>query len=209
MEAKFFKKSSFEINFSCSEVTQPLFLCEQPELRLALAGRGLEQLHHHERIREGVESWVPLQPRATHLFHFNSPHWATNVDDKQDVFGNCLLRKTLERNKLHLGNSIWRAMYYANLTFKFDKNSNTLYLHIYFILWRAFLNCRIIALCFPWWLSGKESAYQAGDAGSIPGLGRSPGEGNGNLLQCFCLRNPMNSEAWRATVHGVVKQLSN
>ena len=120
-----------------------------------------------------------------------------------------LLRKTLERNKLHLGNSIWRAMYYANLTFKFDKNSNTLYLHIYFILWRAFLNCRIIALRFPWWLSGKESAYQAGDAGSIPGLGRSPGEGNGNLLQCFCLRNLMNSEAWRATVHVVVKQLSN
>ena len=62
---------------------------------------------------------------------------------------------------------------------------------------------------FPGGSEGKESAYNAGDAGSIPGLGRSPGEGNGNLLQCFCLRNLMNSEAWRATVHGVVKQLSN
>ena len=57
-------------------------------LRLALGGRGLKQLHHHEAIREGRVSWAPLQPRATHLFHFNSPHWATNVDDKQDVFGN-------------------------------------------------------------------------------------------------------------------------
>ena len=35
----------------------------------------------------------------------------------------------------------------------------------------------------PWWLSGKESAYSAGDMGLIPGLGRSPGEGNGNPLQ--------------------------
>lgn len=86
--AKFFKKAGFEINFSCLEVTQPVLLCEQPELRLALGGRGLKQLHHYEEIREGRVSWVPLQPRATHLFHFNSPHWATNVDDKQDVFGN-------------------------------------------------------------------------------------------------------------------------
>ena len=43
------------------------------------------------------------------------------------------------------------------------------------------------------------------DTGSIPGLGRSPGEGNGNLLQYSCLENPMDRGAWRATVHGVVK----
>ena len=51
---------------------------------------------------------------------------------------------------------------------------------------------------------GKESACNAGDPGSIPGLGRSPGEGNGNPLQYSCLGNPMD-RAWQATVHGVPK----
>ena len=50
---------------------------------------------------------------------------------------------------------------------------------------------------------GKEHACQAGDVGSITGSGRSPGEGNGNLLQYSCLENPMDWGAWRATVHGV------
>ena len=44
------------------------------------------------------------------------------------------------------------------------------------------------------------------DAGSIPGLGRSPGEGNGNPLQYSCLGNVMDREAWWATVHGVTKE---
>ena len=59
---------------------------------------------------------------------------------------------------------------------------------------------------------GKESACNAGDPGSIPGLGRSPGEGNGNPLQYSCLKIPMAGGAWQATVHGVAKswtQLSN
>ena len=43
------------------------------------------------------------------------------------------------------------------------------------------------------------------DAGSIPGSGRSPGEGYGNSLQYSCLENPMDREAWRATVHGVAQ----
>ena len=47
------------------------------------------------------------------------------------------------------------------------------------------------------WLSvGKESAFSAGDLGSIPGLGRSPGEGNGTPLQYSCLENPMGGGAW-------------
>ena len=65
---------------------------------------------------------------------------------------------------------------------------------------------------FPCSLVGKESAYNAGDPGSIPGLGRSPGEGHGNPLQHYCLGNPMDRRAWRATVHGVPKsrtRLSN
>ena len=51
----------------------------------------------------------------------------------------------------------------------------------------------------------KASAYNAEDLGSIPGLGRSPGEGNGNPLQYSCLENPMNRGVWWATVHGVTK----
>ena len=52
---------------------------------------------------------------------------------------------------------------------------------------------------------GKASAHSAGDLGSIPGLGRSPGEGNGNPLQYSCLENPMDRGAWWATVHGVAE----
>ena len=43
---------------------------------------------------------------------------------------------------------------------------------------------------------GKASVYNAGDPGSSPGLGRSPGEGNGNPLQYYCLENPMDRGAW-------------
>ena len=52
---------------------------------------------------------------------------------------------------------------------------------------------------------GKESACNAGDPGSNPGSGRSPGEGNGNPLQYSCLENPMDRGAWWAAVHGVSK----
>ena len=52
---------------------------------------------------------------------------------------------------------------------------------------------------------GKESVSNAGDLGSIPGLGISPGEGNGNTLQNSCLENPMDRGTWGITVHGVTK----
>ena len=53
----------------------------------------------------------------------------------------------------------------------------------------------------------KNPAASAGDVGSIPGSGRSSKEGNGNPLQYSCLGNPMDRGAWRAAVHGVVKEL--
>ena len=58
---------------------------------------------------------------------------------------------------------------------------------------------------FPGGSDGKASVYSAGDPGSIPGLGRSPEEGNGTPLQYSCLENPMDGGAWWATVHGVTK----
>ena len=60
-------------------------------------------------------------------------------------------------------------------------------------------------LGFPGGSDGKASACNVGDQGLIPGLGRSPGEGNGNALQYPCLKNSMDGGAWWATVHGVAK----
>ena len=57
---------------------------------------------------------------------------------------------------------------------------------------------------FPGGSEVKASACNAGDLGSIPGLGRSPGEGNGNPLQYSCLENPMDGGVWWSVVHGVV-----
>ena len=60
----------------------------------------------------------------------------------------------------------------------------------------------------PWWLNCKESICNAGNSGDlclIPGLGKSPGEGNGHLSQYSCLENPMDRGAWWAAAHGVAK----
>ena len=57
----------------------------------------------------------------------------------------------------------------------------------------------------PWCSVIKNPPGKAGDVGSIPGSGRSPGEGNGNPLQYSCLGNPMDRGAWQATVHEAAK----
>ena len=74
------------------------------------------------------------------------------------------------------------------------------------------LICKVPLQDSPGSSDSKAPAYNEGDLGSIPGLGRPPGEGNGNPLQYSCLENPMDREAWQATVHGVAKswtRLSN
>ena len=63
----------------------------------------------------------------------------------------------------------------------------------------------VFTLDFPRGSDGKASAYNAGDPGSIPKSGRSPGERNGNPLQYSCLENPTDGGAWWATFHGVIK----
>ena len=74
-----------------------------------------------------------------------------------------------------------------------------------FIIARTWKQPRCPSTDFPGGSDGKASAYNAGDPSSIPGSGRSPGEGNGNPLQYSCLENPMDGGAWRATVHGVTE----
>ena len=69
----------------------------------------------------------------------------------------------------------------------------------------AFINHVHLTASKPFSSDSKVSACNVGDLGSIPGLGRSPGEENGNPLQYSCLENPMVRGAWGATVHGVKK----
>ena len=61
---------------------------------------------------------------------------------------------------------------------------------------------------FPVVKNPPASAGDTGDTGSVPGSGRSPGEGNGNVLQYSCLGNPIDRRAWRATVHGFAEELN-
>ena len=71
-------------------------------------------------------------------------------------------------------------------------------------LTQPLMNCYV-----PGGSDGKASACNVGDPSSIPGSGRSPGEGNDNPLQSSCLENPMDGGAWWATVHGVTKKRSD
>ena len=73
------------------------------------------------------------------------------------------------------------------------------------IHWRRDRLPTSVFLGFPGGSDGKEFTCNAGNLGSIPGLGRSPGGGHGNPLQYSCLENPMDRGAWQATVHGVGK----
>ena len=73
-----------------------------------------------------------------------------------------------------------------------------------------FVSLRWAFLFIPSWFSGgsvKNPSADAGDECLTPGSGRAPGEGNGNPPQCSCLGNPMDREAWQATVPGVEKEL--
>ena len=60
---------------------------------------------------------------------------------------------------------------------------------------------------YSFWRVVKNLSVNAGEAGLIPGLGRTPGEGNGNSLRYSCLGNPMDRRAWQATVHWMAKEL--
>ena len=70
--------------------------------------------------------------------------------------------------------------------------------------WRLLLSPEVLR--FPGGPDGKEPACDAGDLGSLTGMRRSPGGGQGNPLQCSCLENPMDRGAWRAAVHGGRKE---
>ena len=72
-------------------------------------------------------------------------------------------------------------------------------------LTNGFLGEYFLPLGFPGASAVMNQPFNAGDIGSIPGSGRSPGERNGNPFQYYCLGNPMDRGVWRATIHGVAK----
>ena len=83
---------------------------------------------------------------------------------------------------------------------------STQHCHHLIACWKYKLSSPIPELGLPQWLTGKEfacNAEDAGDGGSIPRSGRSPGEGKGNPLQYSCLENPMDARAWWVMVHWV------
>ena len=86
-----------------------------------------------------------------------------------------------------------------NVSMGRKKARNILFCHLVDILSLVLLSIKG-ALGLPWWLNGKESVADAGDAGLIPGSGISHGGGNGNLFQYSCLGNLMDRGAWQATV---------
>ena len=94
------------------------------------------------------------------------------------------------------GNVYWSYMIFPMNYWKFWFSK--------FLIFQKFISNPIL-LGFPGGLKGKASACNAGDPGSIPESGRSPGEGNGTPLQYSCLENPMDGGAWEAAVHGVAK----
>ena len=91
--------------------------------------------------------------------------------------------------------------------FELGRNSedqeNLNYIYLYLSIYHLFIYN--LLFIFPGGSDGKESACNAGDLALIPGLERSPGEGNGNLLQYSCLKNPMDRGVCRATVRGGAK----
>ena len=78
-----------------------------------------------------------------------------------------------------------------------NRQACNMHIHTYIFAYRGW--------CFTGGSDGKESACSAGDLSSIPGSGRAPGEENEYSLQCSCLGNPMDSGAWWATIHSVVR----
>ena len=95
------------------------------------------------------------------------------------------------------------TLFKGQLTIKWKLREKSSFCGSVFLNFR-FWHCREVK-GFPGGSDGKDSACNAGDPGSIPGLGRSPGEGNGNPLQFFCLENSMDRGDYGTTVHEVTK----
>ena len=107
----------------------------------------------------------------------------------------------------------WAAVYgvaQSRTQLKWLSSSSSVYMSVSVCQSVPAFFCYLVSIhYFPGGSEGKKSACSTGDLGSIPGSGRSPGEGNGNPLQHTCLENSMDRGSWQATVHGVTKRVGH
>ena len=129
--------------------------------------------------------------------------WSMNPKTEEELSTKtCVLERLIQKT--------WLPLDYKNVVLSLKKISLQ-YRRYWFNSWVRKISWRRDRLPNPVFLgflrgsAGKESIHNAGDLGSIPGLGRPPGEGNGYSLQYSCLENPMDRGAWQATAHGVAK----
>ena len=143
--------------------------------------------------------FLAAQHPCTHfILIFQNKKLLPNVTNTCFVKNCTLLQDQNPFHLFHLNSSISRSVT-ISLQQYLTQSLNT-------VLSRSFKkNIYLCIMGFAGGSKGKESACSAGDPGSIPWLGRSPGEGNGNPLQYSCLGNSMDRGAWQAMVHGVAK----
>ena len=116
-------------------------------------------------------------------------------------------RKSIEEriSEVKISLSFLVLMYLSdNILLNNTTNNIFNYVSMYYILLYA---CVFLYMGFPGGSAVENLPANSGDAGSIPGSGRSPGERNGKLLQYSCLGNPMDRGAWQAIIQGVTKEL--
>ena len=140
-----------------------------------------------------------VTPRCCHLTQLLFCSFASFRSHPSDLSQNFPPQGEVREGFLGFSIQIWSpARFSDSVVFAFTAANHSLNHYLIYV--------------FPWLISGfpggsevKAPAGNARDLTSIPGSGRSPGEGNGNPLQCSCLENPMDGAAWWATVHGVTK----
>ena len=159
-------------------------------------GTGVILIHKESEIESHSVMSDSLWPQGLGILQARILEWVAFPFSK---------RSSQPRNRTQL--SRIEGGFFTNWATRKECHINKLRVRDKFKLWEGYT-----MVGFPGDSNGKESACNAGDLGSIPGSGRSPGEGNGSPLQYPCPENPMDRGAWRATVSGAAKsqtQLSN
>ena len=129
------------------------------------------------------------------IYYFSSKLWRKSICSL--YFRTSVITYTLRGQLIHFSRNKTKKTKFCPCWLR-NRHAQTYYFTLFCIYLYTFLG-------FPGGSAGKETDCNAGDPSLIPRLGRSPGEGNGYLLQCSGLENSKDREAWWATVHGVAK----
>ena len=169
-------------------------------------------------LSPGQVSFLPLSAQPLHapLWHHLSSMWNRAsvhrwpINYKQffqwgifQVLSSQWLVSRLFAHKVSLASGRWELVLFPGREQKLPDFSLEKTFFFLLLVQKSWFWSSTIPFCSS---VGKESVCNAGDPGSIPGLGRFPGEGNGNPLQYSCLENPMDREAWQAKVHRIAKR---